>query len=362
MSSQHDGLSKFRAAYLDYLEGIGDQVPSLDGLNDTERKTAEAFIESTQDAAGIDPYASRPSIEQLLGRIYGESSPASGEHRSVPTKPAARIADLRARRLQESFPLKEAVERGWIPDADAETTTAAAREFLGITNESVPPPIAYAARQLSQSDDSEPKQQAWLARVRRIASCQEVEEFDIDELADIAQRLPRELRHGPRSIPRAVELLATCGVRAVFCRELRNTRLAGATTFLPDGRPVIGLTVCRDRFDSVVFTLLHECAHLIKGHITAESASILDDLEDTERSSNPTEEEANKQVSHWLFPDGFDVEAARQDVEAAARKHRVHPSCVAGRIQHDSGKKWTILTEHICLTRSDLHAAGLLVK
>ena len=362
MTSQHDGLSKFRAAYLDYLEGIGDQAPSLDDLNDTERKTAEAFIESTQDAAGIDPYASRPSIEQLLDRIRSESFPTSGERRSSTAKPAALLDDLRAKRLQESFPLREAVERGWIPDADAETTSAAIREFLDSTSEGMPLRIAYAARRLSQSDDSEPKPQAWLARVRRIASSQEVEEFDLQKLAGIAQRLPQVLRHGSRSIPRAVELLATCGVRVVFCRELRNTRLAGATTFLPDGRPVIGLTACRDRFDSVVFTLLHECAHLTSGHITAESASsILDDIKDTQRTIDPTEAEANEQVSQWLFPDGFDTEEARQDIEAAAQKYLVHPSCVAGRIQHDAKKTWTILTEHICPTRSDLLEAGLLV-
>lgn len=360
MSLQHDGLSEFRAAYLDYLEGTGGQAPSLDDLNDTERKTAEAFIESTKEAAGIDPYASRPSIEQLLDGVYDKSFPAIGEHQSAPAEPAAQIVDLHAKRLQESFPLKEAIERGWIPDADAETTTVAIREFFESTSESAPP-IAYAARRLSQADDSEPKQQAWLARVRHIASCQEVEDFDIDKLADIARRLPRELRHGPRSIPQAVQLLATCGVRVVFCRELRNTRLAGATTFLPDGCPVIGLTTCRDRFDSVVFTLLHECAHLIKGHITAESGSILDDLKDTQRTVNPIEDEANEQVSQWLFPGGFDMEEAQKDVEAVAREFLVHPSCVAGRIQHDTKKTWTILTEHICKTRTELSEAGLLV-
>lgn len=363
MSSQPDGLSKFRDAYLDYLEGIHDQAPSLDGLNDLDRKTAEAFIESTEDAVGIDPYASRPSIEQLLGRIYSESPPTSGGHQPSTAESAAVVDDLRAKRLQEAFPLKEAIERGWLLDFDAESPAAAISEFLGITSEGVPSPIAYAARRLSGSDDSELKQQAWLTRIRQSASRQEVEEFDLEKLAEIAQRLPRVLRHGPRSIPRAMELLATCGVRVVFCRELRNTRLAGATTFLPDGHPVIGLTVCRDRFDSVVFTLLHECAHLTMGHITAESASsILDDIQDTSRMTHPAEVEANEQVSQWLFPDGFNKEIALRDIEAAAEKFSVHPSCVAGRIQHDSRKTWTILTEHICKTRDELSEAGLLVE
>lgn len=363
MSLQHDGLSMFRAAYLDFLEGERDQAPSLEGLNDTDRKTAEAFIESTQDAAGIDPYASRPSIEQLLGHIYGESSPTSGERRTPSAAPVARLDELREKRLQEAFPLKEAIERGWLPHAGVETPEAAIREFFGITSEDAPPPISYAARRLSGPADPELKQQAWLMRIRHIARRQKVEEFDLEKLADIAQRLPRVLRHGPRSIPRAVELLATCGVRVVFCRELRNTQLAGATTFLPDGHPVIGLTVCRDRFDSVVFTLLHECAHLTMGHLTAESASsILDDIQDTSRTIHPTEVEANEQVSQWLFPDGFNKEKALRDIEAAAEKFSVHPSCVAGRIQHDSRKTWTILTEHICKTRDELSEAGLLVE
>ena len=87
----------------------------------------------------------------------------------------------------------------------------------------------------------------------------------------------------------------------------------------------------------------------------------MDDLKDTQRTVNPIEDEANEQVSQWLFPGGFDMEEAQKDVEAVAREFLVHPSCVAGRIQHDTKKTWTILTEHICKTRTELSEAGLLV-
>ncbi len=56
----------FQAAYLDYLEGDRDEPPTLDNLGGKERLMAEAFIETLRAARGIDPYASRPSIEQLL--------------------------------------------------------------------------------------------------------------------------------------------------------------------------------------------------------------------------------------------------------------------------------------------------------
>ena len=66
MTRAHDNLDEFRMAYLDYLEGDRDEPPAVDGLPDEDRRAAAAFIVSITAARGVDPYASRPSIEQLL--------------------------------------------------------------------------------------------------------------------------------------------------------------------------------------------------------------------------------------------------------------------------------------------------------
>ena len=66
MSDRPTSLSEFRAAYLDYLEGERAEPPTTEGMPEAQRRTAEAFVESIEAARGIDPYASRPSIEQLL--------------------------------------------------------------------------------------------------------------------------------------------------------------------------------------------------------------------------------------------------------------------------------------------------------
>ena len=68
MSMEHDDLRRFRDSYLDYLEGDRDEPPALEDLPEGKRPAAEAFIRSITAARGIDPYASRPSIEQLLAR------------------------------------------------------------------------------------------------------------------------------------------------------------------------------------------------------------------------------------------------------------------------------------------------------
>ena len=69
MTNDHDVFDRFQDDYLDYLEGARAEQPSLEGLPVESRRMAEAFIESITAARGIDPYASRPSIEQLMA--YG---------------------------------------------------------------------------------------------------------------------------------------------------------------------------------------------------------------------------------------------------------------------------------------------------
>ncbi len=68
MTIEHDDLRRFKDSYLDYLEGYRDEPPRLEKVLLEERGAAAAFIESIAAARGIDPYASRPSIEQLLAR------------------------------------------------------------------------------------------------------------------------------------------------------------------------------------------------------------------------------------------------------------------------------------------------------
>ena len=66
MNSEPGNLSKFQDAYLDYLEGDRDAPPALEDLPENQRPAAKSFIDSITAARGVDPYASRPSIEQLL--------------------------------------------------------------------------------------------------------------------------------------------------------------------------------------------------------------------------------------------------------------------------------------------------------
>ena len=95
MTTEHDDLSSFQAAYLDYLEGDRDEPPAVEGFPEDQRRAARAFIESITAARGVDPYASRPSIEQLLAR-RSQTNDRTGELGEVLQNHLRRAVDPKA--------------------------------------------------------------------------------------------------------------------------------------------------------------------------------------------------------------------------------------------------------------------------
>ena len=59
-------------------------------------------------------------------------------------------------------------------------------------------------------------------------------------------------------------MYAQAGVRLVYVEAFPSSRLYGASFLLDDG-PVIALSGLRQRLDIVLFTLLHETAHIVRG-------------------------------------------------------------------------------------------------
>ena len=266
----------------------------------------------------------------------------------------------RRARLRNLLPLAEVRSRGWLSDTnDLNELERAVLRLLEIESVDDRPAFALAAKRANSTEPITLEQTAWLAHVRRVASSQTVGTFERHSLGALALELPRILRDGPDKLIELPVRLAECGVVLVFAEGLRGGKLDGAVTFLPDGRPVIGLTTRGDRFDGLLFTLLHECAHLALGHITPDSDSIIDD-DLTEPQRDPKEIEANDQASAWLFPGGFEIDAKSvPSIVATASRYQVHSSVVIGRIQRDSGD-WKLHRTKIPKVRAHLSDAGML--
>ena len=102
---------------------------------------------------------------------------------------------------------------------------------------------------------------------------------------------------------------------------------------------MIALTLRYDRIDNFWFCLMHELAH-VSLHFGRETVQFYDDLDVTPESV-PREQEADRFAGEALVPEEAWRRSAasrlrsREAVHDLARKLRVHPAIVAGRIRNE---------------------------
>jgi HTH-type transcriptional regulator/antitoxin HigA len=153
----------------------------------------------------------------------------------------------------------------------------------------------------------------------------------------------------------AKEYLEKHGIHLVVLPHLSKTYLDGAAILLPNGRPVIGLTLRYDRLDNFWFCLLHELAHVAKHLSLGENEIIIDDLDLRELQSIPKdlhEQEADKIAQEALIPSkAWKVLNKAETIEprkvlALAEKLKIHPAIIAGRIRFEQNN-YKILSRFI---------------
>lgn len=333
----------------EFAEIIGRPIQAvseiLNGKKEITTETACAFA----DALGTTP-----ELWLNLQTNFRLHEARSATERGP--SPVARRA-----RLRGLVPLSKAKARGWLPDTeDLDQLEAATCELLELPNLGEQPSFALAARRSNSNESITPEQVAWLAHVRLIGRTRRsASTFDPLALGGLAAELPKRTSIGPSALRLVPEWFAECGVIVVFSEGLPGGKLDGAVAFLADGRPLVGLTTRGDRFDSVLFTLLHEAAHLTLAHINPGSQSIVD-VDVIGDQTDPIEQAANDQATAWLLPNGFTVEsAAVPAIVRAAESNGVHPSVIIGQIQRRTGD-WGRYRTKIPKVRPDLIEAGLM--
>lgn len=269
----------------------------------------------------------------------------------------------RRARLREMVPVSAIQKRGWLPARnDLDELEAATCQLLAISDIGATPQFALAAKRSNADEPLTIEQRAWLARVRQLAAEMQVTVFDPVVLAACAAALPGLMQAGPGSLVQVAAHLRACGVALVFLEGLPGGKLDGVATFLDDGSAAIGITTRYDRFDTVQFTLLHECAHLALGHIAAEMTAMVDEgLDPYGEQVDPRETEANDQAARWTFPHGLRLPDAisAADIAEVAVRHGVHPSVIIGQVQRMTGR-WDLHRRKIPKVRRVLQEAGCL--
>ncbi len=250
--------------------------------------------------------------------------------REVKARRSPNNSVVRLARLREKVPLRELRKRGWIRDTD--DIDGLESEVVELLRPLEVADFAAAARKTDADVPFTPEQRAWLARVVQRAASRDVKPFDRVALIELANDL-RRLQ--PDELPGLEQRLWGCGVVLVVEAQLPGSKLDGASIRTLSGASIIGMTTRGDRFDIFVWTLLHEIAHLVLGHVDIASIRLDEDLGAGEESVK--EKEANDQADRWLFPDGFTTPPppySMASVVRAASSYGVHFSLLAGRLQH----------------------------
>lgn len=313
----------------DFAEIIGRPAQLVSGIvagkKEITRDTATEF------AAALGTSAEYwLNLQNLYELKLKESDPVAAE----------RLEDVRTRaRMNELAPVAALRKRGVLPKGTLRDEAAALCELLGIGTLADEPAWTAAARRHNHDDPVTPTQQAWVALTRRRANSLTVQSYDRGGLVAMAKDLSRRVV-APADFAELPQKFAEVGVRLVFEEALPGSRIDGAAYLLDadPGQPVIALSGRGKRFDKVLFTLLHEVAHVINGDLDGVAPLIDEDG----GPNGDQEESANESARVWCLPGELSPPAVirRPWVNTEAKRLGVHPLLVIGRLQNDGKLDW----------------------
>src|SRR4051812_36214701 len=228
--------------------------------------------------------------------------------RSAPTQ--AKLDEVRRRaRLNDRAPIQLLKKRGVLKGTTLDELELEIMELFELASLDDEPQFAAAARRADHGREISALQLAWVACVRRQARRRlPATQYSPANLRALARALSRTLKSSSdfAGLPAR---LAKVGVRLVYVEALPGAKIDGCAMFL-DGVPVVGLSGRGKRLDKILFTLLHEIAHILLQHVYGDRY-IVENLDETETDELAREREADEEAAEWVFPQGLPPVPAR---------------------------------------------------
>jgi len=190
-----------------------------------------------------------------------------------------------------------------------------------------------AFRKSGSKTDCSEKIAAWVRLAEIQAEATECGAFDKKKFRNAVQELRLLVDSEPKVfVPAMREKCAAAGVAISLVQELPGGHVSGAAKWLSASKAMIALNLRGKSLDKFWFTFFHEAGHLLD-----------DDKDqmfvDVEYSDNPRELTANKFAGEILIPPKHEAELPMLRTETAvtsfARRIKVHPAIVVGRLQRD---------------------------
>lgn len=133
------------------------------------------------------------------------------------------------------------------------------------------------------------------------------------------------------------KLCCEAGVNLVLIPAIRRARVSGVARWVNSQNPLIQLSLYGKTNDRFWFTFFHESAHIL---LHKEKQTVFLDSDSQHSEGNRQEQEADNFAANMLIPENHlselrDLPHTKTAVQAFAKRIRIHPGIVVGRMQHE---------------------------
>jgi HTH-type transcriptional regulator/antitoxin HigA len=266
--------------------------------------------------------------------------------------------------VRRRVPLRLMVSRHWIqPTDDIDELERNVRQYLGVQSLDAQAEFAMAAKQTSYDRPLSQVQEVWLLRVKRLAESLVVPSYSPTKLERAITQL-RTLLRSPDDARHAPRILADAGVRFVVVERLPGLGIDGACFWLSSSKPVIAMSLSRNRIDNFWFVLRHECEHVLNED--GKRGALVDNDLDEAVEVSEQERRANAAAADFCVPkiemDDFIKRKSPlftdDNIRQFAHSIGLHSGLVAGQLRKRLGA-WGKYTSHLARIRHVITDAAL---
>lgn len=236
--------------------------------------------------------------------------------------------------IAKKMPYKEMVSNGWINSANSWSEKVInLRKYFEvaqleyITGESI---LDIACRRLSFTEKGDFALAAWAQQAKLVARRKTTEGINIQHLQNQLSTIRSMTVEDPEHFcPQLDHTLAACGIALVYLPHIGGSFLHGATFY--DGKKIVmGMTVRGKDADKFWFSLFHEIAHVVLGHIGKAGGTTEQDERDADTFAKNTLIPLNE-FQEFVNDGEFD----KVSIINFSRRVGIDPGIVVGRLQKE---------------------------
>lgn len=326
-----DELEERGWSQADFAEIIGRPVQFVSEIVNAKKElTAES---AAQIAAALGSDASTWLGLQAKYQLWRLSQDAGHLDTASRVATRAQIASI--------IPLAQLEKRGIIGanESPGDLLDQVRRDF-NMVHRDDSPHFGMAAKRSNDGDDLSLIQRGWLWAAQRQARTQKLPDYDRAGFERLVERLAREVSE-PSDLASLPERFAQVGVHLVFVEHFPGGKIDGAA-FMLDKNPVVAVSGRGKRFDKLFFAIMHECGHVVAGHV--DDGVALDDVADEAalEANKAREDEANSRAEAWSLggPVRISGVVSAQAVAGKSAELGVPVAFVVGNLQHHGVLPW----------------------